>query len=44
MSDKCETCKNDIRTMVFKGTGVCSTNCEKAREKKRSEREFAIAA
>ena len=44
MSNTCEICKNDIRVQCFKGTGVCSTNCEKAREKKRSEREFAIAS
>ncbi len=38
--DKCKQCKGEIKVMCRVGTGICSTNCEK----KRSEREFAIAA
>lgn len=40
MEEKCSVCKQKIEVMCRKGTDVCSTNCEK----KRSERQFAIAA
>lgn len=29
-SEHCQVCDTEIKTMSFKGTGLCSTNCLKA--------------
>lgn len=29
---KCQVCKREIKTMIFRGTGVCCENCRKIRD------------
>jgi len=30
MPNTCKTCLNEIKTIIFKNTGYCSVDCEKA--------------